>query len=94
MPKNLNPTQHEAREGRAGPARPKSQLRLRAWSSWWPVDESVAPQIALACQHERKYIVSNNSDGAALHGKEMKMSPRKFVYIGSMHVEIIDAFPT
>jgi len=44
----------------------------------------VAPQIALACQHERKYIVSNNSDGAALHGKEMKMSPRKFVYIGTM----------
>jgi len=52
----------------------------------------MAPQIAIACQHERKYIVSNNSD--ALHGKEMKMSPRKSVYIGAMQVEIIDAFPT
>ena len=48
--------------------------------------------VAIACQHERKYIVSNNSD--ALHGKEMKMSPRKSVYIGAMQVEIIDAFPT
>ena len=57
-------------------------------------DEPMASQIAMACQHERKYIVSNNSDGAALHGKEMKMSPWKFVYIGSMHVEIIYAFPT
>ena len=42
----------------------------------------MAPQIAIACQHERKYIVSNNLD--ALNGKEMKMSPRKFVYIGTM----------
>ena len=45
-------------------------------------DEPMAPQIAIACQHERKYIVSNNLD--ALNGKEMKMSPRKFVYIGTM----------
>jgi len=43
---------------------------------------SVDPQIAIACRHERKYIVLNNLD--ALHGKEMKMSPRKFVYIGTM----------
>ena len=55
-------------------------------------DEPMAPQIAIACQHERKYIVSNNLD--ALNGKEMKMSPRKFVYIGTIRVEIMDAFPT
>ena len=53
---------------------------------------SVVPQIAIACRHERKYIVLNNLD--ALHGKEMKMSPRKFVYIGTIRVEIMDAFPT
>ena len=57
-------------------------------------DEPMAPEFAVACQHERKYIVSNNSHGAALHGKEMQMSPRKFIYIGSMLVEIIDVFPT
>jgi len=54
----------------------------------------MAPEFAIACQHERKYIVSNNSHGAALHGKEIQMSPRKFIYIGSMLVEIIVVFPT
>ena len=30
-------------------------------------DEPMAPEFAVACQHERKYIVSNNLDGNALN---------------------------